>query len=259
VTSRAARNRAPTSKANAVIARRALFLLAVTPALAGAQSLEPRLYLPLPTGRNTVVPSYSYSSGDVVVDGTLPLTDVRSTTHGLTLAYARTFGLLGRSAQVQAVTQMVSGTARGVINGQDSIRDLRGLADPQVRLAVNLAGGPARRRAELAGVSFGTIVGASLNVVLPLGDYDHDRYVNVGANRWTLKPELGIVQPLGPGWALEGYAGVWLFGHNTAFLDTATVTQEPLWTFQGHPSSAPSAARAGWRSTGRSSTEGPRR
>ena len=212
----------------------AILLLALAPVLAEAQSLEPRLYVPLPTGRNMIVPSYAYSSGDVIVDGTLPIKDFRTTSNGTTLAYVRTFGLFGRSAQVQAVTQYVSGTARGVVAGRDTSRELRGFADPQLRLAVNLAGGPARRRAELAGVRFGTIIGSSVTVVLPLGHYDHDRYLNVGANRWALKPELGVVQPLWPGWVVEGYVGVWLFGHNAEFLDTSTVTQDPLWTFQGH-------------------------
>jgi hypothetical protein len=217
-----------------MVARAAAFLLASLPALAGAQSLEPRLYLPQPTGRHIVVPSYAYSSGDVVVDGTLPITGAHATMHTATLAYVRTFGLLGRSAQVQAVMPVVSGTVRDSIAGRDSVRELRGLADPQLRFAVNLAGGPARRRAELAGVRFGTIVGASVSLVVPLGQYDHDRYINVGSNRWQIKPELGIVQPLGSGWALEGYAGVWLSGRNTDFLDTATVSQKPLWSAQAH-------------------------
>jgi hypothetical protein len=215
-------------------ARRATLLLAIAPSLAGAQTLEPRLYLPLPTGRNAIVTSYTYSSGSVVVDGTLPITDFRATAHNLTLAYVRTLGLFGRAAQIQAVAPFVFGTARAVVAGQDTSRDLRGPADPQLRLAVNLKGGPARRRSEMAGVRFGTIVGASLSLALPLGHYDRDRYLNVGANRWALKPELGVVQPLGRSWALEGYAGVWLFGRNTAYVDTSTVTQQPLWSFQGH-------------------------
>jgi hypothetical protein len=209
-------------------------LLVCVPALAGAQSLEPRLYLPQPTGRHIVVPSYAYSNGDVVLDGTLPITDAHATMHTANLAYVRTFGLFGRSAQVQAVMPVVSGTAEGSVAGQDSVRELRGLGDPQLRFAVNLAGGPARRRAELAGVRFGTIVGASVSLVLPLGAYDHDRSINISSNRWQIKPELGIVQPLGSGWALEGYAGVWLSANNTDFLDTATLSQEPLWSVQGH-------------------------
>ena len=211
-----------------------LLLIAFAPSLARAQSLEPRLYLPQPTGANAIALSYGYSTGSVVFDGTTVVTDVHVTMHNGVVALVRTFGLAGRSAQVQAVAPIVSGNARGLVSGQEASRDLRGLADPQLRFAVNLMGGPARRRAQLAGVRFGTIVGASLTLSLPLGNYDNDRLVNVGANRWAVKPELGLVQPLGGGWAVEAYAGVWLFGHNTAYLDTSTVTQEPLAVLQGH-------------------------
>jgi hypothetical protein len=209
-------------------------LIAFAPSLARAQSLEPRLYLPLPTGLNVIALSYAYSSGSVVVDGTTIVTDAHVTLHNGVVALVRTFGLAGRSAQVQAVAPITYGNAHALVSGQQASRDLRGLADPQLRLAVNLVGGPARRRSELAGVRFGTIVGASLNLSLPLGHVDQDRIVNVGANRWAVKPEIGVVQPLGRGWAVEVYTGVWLFGDNTAYLDTSIVTQQPLVTLQGH-------------------------
>lgn len=214
--------------------RLAAVLLIFAPPVAGAQSLEPRLYLPLPTGWNALVASYSYSYGDVVVDGTLPIEDVNVSTNTGTVAFARSFGLLGRSAQVQAVVPFVKGTVEGTVVGQDTARHLDGFADPQLRLAFNLAGAPARRRAELAGVRFGTIVGASLVVTAPLGEFDADRLVNISAHRWAVKPEIGLIQPLGNGWAVEGYAGVWLFGDNTEYLGTSTVSQDPLWTFQTH-------------------------
>jgi hypothetical protein len=49
-----------------------------------------------------------------------------------------------------------------------------------------------------------------------------------------VKPEVGLIRPLGSGWFLEGYAGVWLFGENTEYLGSSTVSQDPLWTFQAH-------------------------
>ncbi|HET9293560.1 MAG TPA: transporter [Gemmatimonadales bacterium] len=208
--------------------------LVFVPSLAGAQSLEPRLYLPLPTGWNAIVASYSYSYGGVVLDGTLPIEDVNVSTNTGTVAFARAFGLFGRSAQVQAVVPYVKGTVDGTVAGQDTARHLNGLADPQLRLALNLAGGPARRREELAGVRFGTIVGGSLVVTTPLGEYDPDRLVNISAHRFAVKPEVGVIQPMGRGWALEGYAGVWLFGDNTEYHRTSTLSQDPLWTFQAH-------------------------
>jgi outer membrane putative beta-barrel porin/alpha-amylase len=209
-------------------------LLAFAPSFAGAQSLEPRLYVPLPTGRNIIVTSYSYSYGDVVVDGTLPLDDVIVSTNTGTVAFARAFGLFGRSAQVQAVVPFVKGTVEGQVAGQDTARHLNGFADPQLRLALNIAGGPARRREQLAGVRFGTIVGGSLVVTTPLGEYDPDRLINISAHRWSVKPEIAAIQPLGSGWILEGYAGVWLFGDNTEYNRTSTLSQDPLWTFQTH-------------------------
>jgi hypothetical protein len=97
-----------------------------------------------------------------------------------------------------------------------------------------LKGGPARRRSQLAGVRFGTIIGASMTVALPLGQHDNDRFLNIGANRWTLRPEVAIVQPLGPGWAVEAYASVSLFTNNTEYLVTSTASQKPLFALQGH-------------------------
>jgi hypothetical protein len=214
--------------------RGAALLLALVPAVAGAQNLEPRLYVPLPVAQNVIVASYQYSDGDVVIDATLPISDFTATLHAGVAAFARTFGAFGRSAQVQVVVPFVTGTTQGAVSGQDTSRALRGPADPQLRLAINLLGGPARRRQELAGVRFGTIVGVSMTVTAPFGEYDAARAVNIGANRWALKPEVGVVQPLARGWALEGYAGVSLFTGNGDFLDTATVTQEPLWAFQLH-------------------------
>ena len=208
--------------------------LTLAPSLAGAQSLEPRLYLPLPVGWNALVATYSHSYGDVVVDGTLPIEDVNVTTNTGIAAFARAFSLFGRSAQVQAVVPFVKGTVEGTVSGQDTVRHLKGFADPQLRLAFNLAGAPARRREQLAGVRFGTIVGGSLVVTAPLGDYDSDRLVNISAHRWSVKPELAVIEPLGSGWFLEGYSGVWLFGDNSEYAGTSIVSQDPLWTFQAH-------------------------
>ena len=159
----------------AEVTRVAILLIAFAPSLARAQGLEPRLYLPFPTGTNLVAVSYLHSSGSVVFEGT-PVTDAHATMNSVGLAFVRAFGLAGRSAQVQAVAPLVSGNARGLVSGQQQSRDLRGFADPQLRVAVNLMGGPARRRAQLAGVRFGTIVGASFTLSLPLRQSDPDAH-----------------------------------------------------------------------------------
>lgn len=220
----------PTGVATAAAA----LLVAVVALPVRAQNLEPRLYVPIPIGINVLVASYSRASGDVIVEAALPVTDFHATTNSVVLSYVRSFSLAGRTAQLQAIAPFVVAKASAVVAGQDTSRSMTGPGDPLVRLAVNLKGGPARRRSELPGVRFGTIIGASLSVGIPLGQFDTDRRLNIGAHRWSFKPEVAIVQPLGRQWAVEAYAGVSLFTQNTEYLETSTASQAPLFALQAH-------------------------
>lgn len=76
------------------------------------------------------------------------------------------------------------------------------------------------------------VVGASLQVTAPLGQYDDDRAVNIGTNRWTVKPEIGASKSWGP-LSLELSAGVTIFEDNEDFLGL-TREQDPLYAFQSH-------------------------
>src|SRR4030095_5283769 len=78
-------------------------------------------------------------------------------------------------------------------------------------------------------------LGASLTVVPPLGEYDSSKLVNIGSNRWSFKPELGVSVPVGR-WFLEGYAGLWLFTDNDEFFGGVRGEQDPVATLQLHAS-----------------------
>ncbi len=80
-------------------------------------------------------------------------------------------------------------------------------------------------------------MGASLVVTAPTGLYYVDKPVNIGANRWAFKPEVGVSYNSKKRLYLDFYAGVWLFTANTSFLtDTTTRTQDPLTSLQLHAS-----------------------
>ena len=98
-------------------------------------------------------------------------------------------------------------------------------------LNVNLLGAPAIRPAGAASYRQGTIVGVGLLAVLPTGTYDNERLINLGANRWTFRPQVGVSQALGK-WTLEGIAGLWLFGDNDDFFGGALLSQERLITIK---------------------------
>ena len=211
-----------------------LLLLIGTPLR--AQDLEPRAYTAAPIGLNFIVAGLGRSSGGVVVDPSLPVDDVEAVVGSLTVGGGTTFSLLGRSALLLGALPIARARASGRI-GEDARSITRmGLADPRFKLSVNLLGGRALKPSEFARARRPTIAGVSLSVVTPGGQYDRTRLINLGANRWSFKPEFGISRAIRR-WTIEGYAGVWLFTTNDTFYTGSSIrTQDPIAALQGHAS-----------------------
>jgi hypothetical protein len=198
-----------------------------------AQELEPRAYSASPVGTNFVLAGAQHSSGEVLPDPALPVTDIRSSATSMVFGYARNFGLLGRSASVSFALPYVWLDARGNVGTQQREVSRTGPGDPRVRLAVGLIGAPALTPDEFAERRSQPMVGASLTLAAPLGQYDGARLVNIGSNRWSFKPEVGVSFPFGKAFA-EAAAGAWLFTDNDDFFGGQTREQDPLWSFQLH-------------------------
>src|SRR5688500_12230121 len=180
----------------------ATLTLLLAPALAFAQSLDPRAYANLPVGLNFLLAGYAYSQGELAIDG-LPLQDGRTRIHALPIGYVRTLEVFGKSGNVALLIPLVDLTATGSLDGvTEARREVSGLADPTLRLSVNFYGAPALRPAEFAAWRQDLIIGASLAITAPLGQYDGDRLINIGSNRWSIKPELGMSQAFGQ-WTIE--------------------------------------------------------
>jgi hypothetical protein len=201
-----------------------------------AQDLEPRAYVAAPTGLNFLVIVAGRSSGGVVVDPALPVDDVHASVNSLALGVGRTFDLLGRTALLVAAVPYAWAEATGQV-GETAARVSRsGLTDPRIKLSVNLVGGRAMTAREFALAERPTIIGVSLSVAPPLGQYYPTRLINLGANRWSLKPEVGVSRLLGK-WTIDGYAGVWLFTENDEYFTGASIrTQDPVVALQVHAS-----------------------
>ena len=201
-------------------------------AVASAQELEPRAYSASPVGANFVLLGGSWSGGEVLVDESLPVSDIESRIDNLFAGYSRTFGFAGRASSLARRPLDLGRDERERWRTRRSIERV-GLADVRLRWAVNLLGGPALSPAEFANWKQPTTLGASLTVVAPTGEYDPARLVNIGSNRWAFKPELGVSIPLGK-WFLEGAAGVWLFTDNDDFFGGKRREQNPLALLQLH-------------------------
>lgn len=208
----------------------AAILVAALPA--SAQSLEPRAYSVSPVGVNAGVFAFSTLDGDVSFDPTLPIEDVKTVLNRFDFAYFRSIDFFGRSANFTVVLPYTMGTVEGKVFGEFQKVRRSGLRDSAVRFAVNLYGAPAMKLKEFAGFRQKWLVGASVVMAAPLGQYDPARLINTGTNRWSFKPELGVSRALGK-WTLEFAGGAWIFTANRNFQGM-TRTQKPIGSSQIH-------------------------
>jgi len=200
---------------------------------AEAQELEPRAYSANPIGIMFAGFAVTYSTGDVVLEPTSPITDVNAKVYIGTVAMGGTFALFGRTASLGAGVPYAWAKVSGRIDEAARSVDRSGLADARLRFAVNLLGGHAMALPEFVRRRPSTTVGASLTVSMPTGRYLTDKLVNIGTNRWAFKPEIGVSHPSGP-WTFELYGGGWFFTDNTSFQGNKTRGQHSMLSLQSH-------------------------
>lgn len=201
-----------------------------------AQDLAPRAYVITPVRFNAVNLTYTFFDGGVNLNGAIPASNATGTYSVPIFSVYHSFSFFGRSANVLVALPYGVGTFQGELNQQHRQIYRSGLLDFTARLAVNLKGGPAMKPREFAKWKQKVLLGASLKIIAPTGQYDPTKLINWSINRWAFKPEFGYSQRWG-NWVLDGYAGVWFYTTNPAF-DAVPVpapqTEQPIGSFEGH-------------------------
>ena len=210
-----------------------LLVIVVWVGAAPAQDLQPRAFSPAPVGLNTVLLGYALSSGNVFFDQALPIEDATGEVHGITTAYVRTLGLFGRLAKLSAVVPFAVGDWEGEVNGVPASTSREGFADPRVELAVNFIGAPAVKLQDFRTYSEGTIVGASLLAIVPLGQYDPTKLINLGSDRWALRPRLGFSSRI-KRLTLEAMVDGGSLTDSAEAYGQTTISQDPIWAIHGN-------------------------
>jgi hypothetical protein len=211
-------------------------LLIVLSANTFAQNLSPRAYVITPTHSNALTVTWSFYDGGLSFNGTVPIKDGRGTYNVPIASYYHGFNFFGRSANVNVVLPYAFGDFTGELNNQQRSVYRSGLLDLSGRFAVNLYGGRAMPAKEFRNWRQRVLLGASLTVVAPTGQYDPTKLINWGINRWAFKPEFGYSQRWG-NWILDGYAGVWFYTTNQAFFNNPAPkpqTEAPIGSLEGH-------------------------
>jgi hypothetical protein len=212
----------------------ALVAVILTTAMtAQAQQLEPRTYSNTPVGMNFLLLGYGYTVGDVAVDTSAPIEDGHVTVHTAALAYARSLDVWGRAGKLDVLLPYawLSGTAK--VAGRPQSREVSGLGDPSVRFSFLPYGAPALTLEEFEDYNQDLIIGGSFAVTVPLGQYDSDKLVNIGTNRWSFKPEIGVSKTWGPV-TLELAPSATFYTDNDDFLGRKRLERDPIWAVQGH-------------------------
>jgi hypothetical protein len=216
-----------------------LLIVSSAPAVRG-QDLAPRAYLITPVKSDAITVAYSFNDGELLLEGAAPITDATARLNVPNVAYYHSLGLFGRSANVTAGLAYGVGNFEGTVLGEQRSIYRSGLFDAVFRFSVNLVGGPAMSGAEMRQWRQKTLLGVSLKVVAPTGQYDSTKMINLGANRWAFKPELGLSQRWGH-WIFDAYGAIWLFTENPEFFSrnewvpgTQSQTQDPIWALESH-------------------------
>jgi len=201
-----------------------------------AQDLSPRAYLITSSHSNAVTLTYSYYSGGIQLNGVLPDANATGTYSVPIFTYYHSFGIFGHSSNVNVAIPYGIGTFQGEVANRSGQIYRSGLVDTTLRLSVNLKGGPEMQPAQFAKWTQKTLLGVSLKVLLPTGQYDPNKLINWGGNRWALKPEFGFSRRR-KHIILDAYAGVWFYTTNPRYFSPSgpqPQSEKPIGSFEGH-------------------------
>jgi hypothetical protein len=201
-----------------------------------AQDLAPRAYVITPVGFNAITLTWSYFNGGVNLNGAIPVTGATGTFSVSSFTCYHSFNFFGRSANIAASLPYGVGTFQGALEQRQRSVYRSGLVDFGARFSVNLMGGPAIHGEKFAKWKQRTLLGASLKVIAPTGQYSPTKLVNWGINRWAFKPEFGYSERWGK-WLLDAYAGVWFYTTNSASYNVPVPkpqSEEPIGSLEGH-------------------------
>jgi hypothetical protein len=200
------------------------------------QDLSPRAYVITPIGFNSVTLTWSYFNGGVNFNGAVPITGATGIYNISTFTYYHSFDFFGRTANFAASLPYAVGNFQGELEQQHHSVYRSGLVDFGARFSVNLVGGPAMPAEKFTKWKQKVLLGASLKIIAPTGQYDPAKLVNWGINRWAFKPELGYSEKWG-NWLVDAYAGAWFYTTNPesyAVPLPKPQTERPIGALEGH-------------------------
>jgi hypothetical protein len=218
----------------------AVALAAFCPMLALAQ-IPPRFYLKGLAGANAVPVIYQDFSGNsnpfdpshAVSPEALIDAEV------VTVGAAKMLPLFDRTATIALLGTMGRLSAATEAGGETASESARGYGDPMLEFGINVIGPSAIMDIpDMIRYEPKFSLDLIADLYFPVGEYDNERALNIGQNRWYGRVGAPIVWQLGawvPGrrTTLEALPSLWLFDDNTDFLGE-TLSTDPTFQLETH-------------------------
>ena len=169
----------------------------------------------------------------MLVDPAVAIDNAEVEVDGPVLGYGRSVRLGPFSGKVDGAIAHVCLDGSADYQGERVTRNVCGWTDARARMTVNFIGAPPLKRQEFAGYRQDWVFGGSLQLGLPVGDYDPARLVNIGTNRASAKLELGASKNLAH-WLLEVSLADTFYEDNTNFYVGRVRAQGSIASLQGH-------------------------
>ncbi|MDN3723544.1 transporter [Aequorivita sp. SDUM287046] len=202
-----------------------------------AQDVEPRRWTPLPLKTNVIGIGYVYTEGKIAFDPVIHIEDATVAVNTFAIQYVRPFKLGHKLARVDVLLPYAFAHWKGLLDGLTAEVSRNGFADPRLRLSLNFLGPPAMEAKELQEYLLvhptHTVVGASLSITFPLGQYYDDKLLNLGQNRFVFRPQIGFVHTWNK-WSYELTGSVFFFTDNNEFFNGKKREQDPVFALQTH-------------------------
>jgi hypothetical protein len=211
-----------------------LTLLLCSCACGFGQFTDPRTYENAPVGVNSAEVDYGYGHANTSLDTSLVVEGASFHVNQGTLVFTRYFGLLGRAAWVKP--SLPIGGLSGSIQETNINGSVTGTGDSSYMAGIVLKGGPALNPAEFESFKAVSTVGVSLTMTAPTGQYDENKLLNLGSDRWSFKPEIGYSVPFGreQRWTLDTYANAYFYTDNRTYRGAEILGQDPLIGVEWH-------------------------
>ena len=206
--------------------------LAASLAAPAAHADGARDWMNLPVDTNLLFLYYTYSSSETSIDSPLPVDGAEVSAQVPILRYARSFDLGGRIGGFQLVVPYAFINVE--LTGTRINRNIDGIGDVTAIFISNIYGAPALSRQEFAAWTPEEYLTGAISLTMPTGDYDPNRLINPGKNRWAIKPQLAWGTPIDRATWVTVNGAIELHQDNDDYFGGRTLAQKPLVTIDAH-------------------------